>query len=75
MYYRGAHLITTLLQQTFYKLPVGLSNDRGREVGELGLPDAAAQVPRLLDVFLQIKMKRNNFLTRTDLLWSSMEAV
>lgn len=47
------HLISALLQESLDKLPVGLCDDWWWEVGEFGLAESGAQVPGLLDVFLQ----------------------
>lgn len=50
---RGEYLVSAFLQKALHKLPVGLSDDGGGQVGQLGLPDGGAQVPSLLDVLLQ----------------------
>lgn len=47
------NLVPALLQQTFNKFPVGLGDDRRRQVGQFGLSNGSAQVPRLLDVLLR----------------------
>lgn len=52
-----AHLVATLLQQTFHKLPVGLGNHWRGEVGQFGLADGAAHIPGFLDVLLKQKEK------------------
>lgn len=50
---QNMHLISALLQQSLNKLPVGLCDDRRRQVGEFGLAECGAEVSGFLDVFLQ----------------------
>ncbi|KAG7277645.1 hypothetical protein CRUP_025330 [Coryphaenoides rupestris] len=53
------YLHTTLFKQTFYELAVGLSDDGGGEVGQLGLPESLPQTPGLLHKAMQLGMTRH----------------
>ena len=52
------NLVSALLQQSLYKFPIGMSNDRRGEVGQFGLPDRGSKVPGLLDVLLMTEVER-----------------
>ena len=52
------HLVPALLQQSLHKLPVGVSDDGGGQIGQFGLADCGAQVPGLLDVLLMTEVER-----------------
>lgn len=62
------HLHTTLLEQPLHKLPVGLSDDGGRQIRQFGLSKVLPQAAGFLHVLL--KTKQNPWVSAGEHAWA-----